>query len=141
MNTSVGFEGCESPAVCVWGGAECQASWGKKRQPIIFHQSAEYPCATTTVGRQPIFWCSHTPQRFGCRPVANELLNVAMYDSICIMHEIVSGKTAHTGSSVDAWHPKKPPQSSKRGTSKDSPTLHRQAASSTKAPRSFSQQP
>ena len=28
----------------------------------------------------------------GRRPVANELLNMAMYDSICIMHEIVSGE-------------------------------------------------
>ncbi|KAL8800743.1 MAG: hypothetical protein Q9182_004948 [Xanthomendoza sp. 2 TL-2023] len=29
------------------------------------YPSAEYPGATTTVRRQPIFWCSHTPQRLG----------------------------------------------------------------------------
>lgn len=32
------------------------------------------------------------PAKLGCRRIANKLLDMAIYDLICIMHEIVSGE-------------------------------------------------
>ena len=89
------------------GGAECQAS-RKKAPANRLGQSAEYPSATSTCPPVTSLLSCPPSAMLGCRPVAGELLDVAMHDLICIMYEmrLRVRRTTHTESSGDAWQPK-----------------------------------
>lgn len=69
------------------GGAGCQAS-RKKAPANRLGQSAEYPSATTTCPPVTSLLSCPPSAMLGCRPVAGELLDVAMHDLICIMYEM-----------------------------------------------------
>ena len=96
------------------------------------------------LGKRPIEqWLSTGNQSVGIplyrnalvQSFCNELLDVAMHDLICIMHEVVSGELRIADRRYMHGIPKNL-RNVRRGTSNDLSMLHQQAAaSSLKAPR------